>query len=90
MGARRLTAFIKINTTDTTPHALPNPNPAGPVDDAPEAGDGAVAPPETNSALLAIAIIVVGVDGDPEPLSGAIDDCCSDVTTNAMAAGLGE
>ena len=83
MGVRRLTAFIKMNTTDTTPHALPRPNPACPptADAPPTAGvafpEGTAPPPDTNNALFNTPPPSDALDGAP-PSIGAADwwSCC--------------
>lgn len=90
IGVSRLTAFIKMNTTDSTPHALPRPKPdwtpPDPDDGAvtppallvPTAGGTAAAPPDTKSALFA---------GTPSLYMGANGFCCFRLA-KAMAAGL--
>lgn len=72
-----MTAFIRMKTTDTTPHALARPNPACPPPAATAAADfdvvAAAAPPDTKSALPITALFGAAATGD-ENEDGL---CCS-------------
>lgn len=76
IGARRLTAFTRMYTTDTTPQALAKPNPAAP----PAVSDvfaAAAAPPETSSALPIMVLAGAAATGVDEGLKGCWSRCCS-------------
>lgn len=83
IGARRLTAFIRMYTTDTTPHALAKPNPAGPP--AAAASDVfAAAPPDTRSAFPIIVLFGAAAMDDVEG-AGCWSRACSRAAEDANA-----
>lgn len=75
IGARRVTAFIRMYTTDTTPHALAKPNPAGPPT-ASVSDVFAAAPPDTRSAWPIIALLGAAAIDDVEA-AGCSSRCWS-------------
>ena len=83
IGARRLTAFIRMYTTDTTPHALAKPNPAGPPAAA-ASGAFVAAPPDTRSAFPIIVLFGAAAMDDVEG-AGCWSRACSRAAEDANA-----